>query len=83
MADAENRSWYINQALQSVGRLNAVLNDMTEDEILKCLDLESASARRKSIIDRLISRAVRLNEVKYSQSLKEKYHGNIQSSDCN
>ena len=76
MAAKEIRKWYIDQALHSVSRLNGCLFELTEEEVLKCLELESAAARRASIIDRLISRAVRLNELKYSQSLKELYHGN-------
>jgi len=75
MAAKEIRQWYISEALLSVSRLNDVLNEMTEAEIMKCLDLESSAARRKSIIDRLISRAVRLNEVRYAQTLRGKYHG--------
>ena len=73
MAVLETRKWYVDEALRSVGRLNEVLPDMTEAEVLKCLDLESQTARRKSIIDRLISRAVRLNELTYVTSLKIKY----------
>lgn len=69
------RKWYIDQALQSFVRLNEVLSDLTEEEVLACLDLEAASSRRLSVIDRLISRAVRLKEIAYSTSLKEKYHG--------
>ena len=70
-----NRKWYIDQALQSFVRLNEVLSDLTEQEVLACLDLEAASKRRRSVIDRLISRAVRLREVSYNITLKEKYHG--------
>lgn len=67
------RDWYINQALQSVTRLNAVMADLTEEEVLACLDLESGSRRRRSIVDRLISRAVRLNELGYAAQLKNKF----------
>lgn len=69
------RKWYIAQALQSFVRLNEVLADLTEEEVIACLDLEAASQRRRSVIDRLISRAIRLAEVKLQTSLKEKYHG--------
>jgi len=67
------RSWYVDQALESVVRLNEVLSDLTEEEVLKCLSLESQSARRKSIVDRLISRAARLNELQYVSDLSKKY----------
>ncbi|NQW82288.1 MAG: hypothetical protein HQ445_14050 [Polaromonas sp.] len=69
------RKWYIDQALQSFVRLNEVLSELTEAEVLACLDLEASSTRRLSVIDRLISRAVRLREIEYSNQLKGKYHG--------
>lgn len=69
------RKWYVDQALQSFVRLNEVLTDLTEAEVLACLDLEASSTRRRSVIDRLISRAVRLKEIEYSNTLKGKYHG--------
>ena len=70
-----DRKWFIDQALESFVRLNEVLNGLTESEVLACLALEAASNRRRSVIDRLISRAVRLREIDYSNALKEKYHG--------
>jgi len=56
-------------------RLHELIGELTEAEVFAALELESGSQRRASIIDRLISRAVRLNELKYSKQLKEKYHG--------
>lgn len=69
------RPWHIGQALDSYPSLLKVLSELTEEEVLHALSLESASRRRQSIIDRLISRAVRLNELSYAKTLKEKYHG--------
>lgn len=69
------RKWYINEALHSFVRLNEVLPELTEAEVLACLELEASSTRRRSVIDRLISRAVRLKEIEYSNTLKGKYHG--------
>jgi hypothetical protein len=66
------RIWYTTQALISVSKLNANLSDLTLEEVMACLDLEAQSSRRKSIIDRLISRAARLNEIEFVKSL-EKY----------
>jgi hypothetical protein len=74
------RNWHIAQALDSVARLNKILPDLTEEEVLACLDLEVQSARRKSIIDRLISRAVRLNELKYTAELSKKYRASRAST---
>jgi len=69
------RKWYVGQALQSFVELNRILPELTEEEVLACLKLEAATQRRRSVLDRLISRAVRLNEITYNLSLKEKYHG--------
>jgi hypothetical protein len=67
------RDWYVNQALESVVRLNEILSELTEDEVIAALRLESQSRRRRSIVDRLISRAVRLRELTYVNYLKEHY----------
>lgn len=69
------RKWYLAQALESYPSLKRVLGELTEEEVLAALDLESSTLRRRSLIDRLIQRAVRLNEVNYARQLKEKYHG--------
>jgi hypothetical protein len=75
--------WKLTEALSSYARLNTVLDSLSEDEVIAALELESRSRRRQSIIDRLISRAIRLNELQYSKQLKEKYHGTsvVESSD--
>ncbi len=72
------RKFTVGQALESYGALKAHLNDLTEEEVLAALTLESATRRRQSIIDRLISRAARLNELRYVTELKEKFHGTPQ-----
>ena len=69
------RKWYLDQARVSYQRLTEVLSEMTLEEILATLDLECATTRRRSVSDRLISRAVRLNEIAFNQRLQEKYHG--------
>jgi hypothetical protein len=69
------RRHYVQQALESFSSLSKTLDELTEEEVLACLELEASSRRRQSILDRLISRAVRLNELSYSTSLKEKFHG--------
>lgn len=55
--------------------MKAVLNELTLEEIIAALDLESRTLRRKSILTRLISRAVRLNEIEFKSNLEKKYHG--------
>ena len=69
------RKWYVGEALKSFVRLNEVLGDLTFEEVEACLDLEAASQRRRSVLDRLISRAVRLKEIEFNRQLKEKYYG--------
>lgn len=69
------RKHYISAALENFAQLSKVLTELTEQEVYACLDLEAASQRRRTIIDRLISRAVRLNEITLNQKLKDKYHG--------
>lgn len=69
------RRWYLNQALASYPSMKAVLNELTLEEIIAALDLESRTLRRKSILTRLISRAVRLNEIEFKSNLEKKYHG--------
>lgn len=74
------RKFEVTRVLDSFGALVSGLNDLTEEEVIAALDLESSTRRRQSFIDRLISRAVRLNEVSYSRQLKEKYHGQSKKS---
>jgi len=69
------RSWIVAEALSSYGRLNELIQQLTEEEVLACLQLEAGSNRRATVIDRLISRAARLNELRYVTALKEKFHG--------
>lgn len=72
------RRWYVSKALESWKALQEVINALTVAEVLYALDLESESRRRRVIVDRLLSRAVRLNELTYSKTLKEKYYGKSQ-----
>lgn len=69
------RTWYVAQALGSFRTLSDVLGELTEEEVLRCLHVEAGSSRRRSVIDRLISRAARINELNYTRQLKEKFHG--------
>jgi hypothetical protein len=69
------RRQLIAQALVSYQGLVQAIRELSEDEVLACLELEAASLRRPSVLDRLISRAVRLRELSYAAQLKEKFHG--------
>jgi hypothetical protein len=68
------RKWYIDEALHSFPRLMHVLRDMSEEEVIAALKLECETRRRRSIMYRLVSRAARLNELKYVEELKRKYY---------
>lgn len=67
------RKWYIDEALHSYSRLLEVLGTMTEEEVLAALELEASTRRRPTFLSRLVSRAVRLNELKYVAELKRKH----------
>ena len=68
------RKWYLSEALVSYRRLLSVIDDLTLAEVTACLDLESSTQRRRSVLDRLITKAIQLNVVVLTQALQEKYH---------
>ena len=68
------RQWHVQEALVSYASLHTMLPELTEEEVLRALEVEHRTRRRRSIIDRLIARAVRLNELSFQRQLKEKYH---------
>ncbi len=72
---ASVRPFVVNRALNSFSALNKHIGGLTEAEVLAALELEAATNRRSSVIDRLISRAVRLNELSYQRQLKERFNG--------
>ncbi len=71
------RRYYINQALTSMTSLRDTLNELTEEEVLACLKLEAGTLRRRSVLDRLIARAGRLHELRYTRQLKEKFQWHV------
>jgi hypothetical protein len=75
------RQWHVSQALGSFRTLMDVLPELTEEEVLHCLTVEAGSLRRRSVINRLISRAARFNELRYTRQLKEKFHGTSPKQD--
>ena len=75
------RRYYINLALASFKGLTDTLHELTEEEVLACLKLEAGTHRRPSVVNRLISRASRLHELRYISQLKEKFHGTSTQQD--
>jgi hypothetical protein len=67
------RQWYVDRALESYASLTEVINDLTEPEVMAALDLEDATQRRRTIVERLMQRAVRLRTLAASKDLKERY----------
>jgi len=75
------RKWFTSRALVSYRALGKVVDGLTLDETTACLDLEAATRRRRSVIDRLIKRAVRLSLIEIETRLQEKYHGKSTQQD--
>lgn len=68
-------SWRTTRALDSFRQLVEIIDEMSEEEVFYCLQLEAATQRRKTVVDRLINRAADLNRQKFINSLKEKFNG--------
>lgn len=66
------REWLC-AALSSARELNKIIQDLTEEEIVQALDLESASQRRTAIIERLIVRLTHVKEENIRTKLQRKY----------
>ena len=66
------REWHMQLALKSYRSLVDIVDQLTEEEVLAAIELEKASLRRKSLLDRLIQQAVDLYRQKLTSSLKEK-----------
>lgn len=67
------REFYVNEALHSFHSQRRILGRLTKEECLHALRLEAASRRRKSIIRRLIQRAVHVHERDYRDALKKEF----------
>lgn len=76
-----SRKWHMSRALESYRVLGTVINELTLVEITDCLDLEAGSQRRRSVIDRLITRAIQLSVLEITNRLQEKYLGKITIED--
>lgn len=50
------RKWHVDQALHSYRTLVKILLELTEGELLKALEVESQTRRRKAIMSRLRGR---------------------------
>lgn len=66
------RQWYVGQALRSFRALDQIIDELTEEEVLHVLEVESGAQRRTTIMTRLLQKAVDLNRQSYEATLKEK-----------
>ncbi len=71
--DPMPREAYVRTALQNTNELKRVLTMLRLSEIEMALDIEAASRRRETIIDRLINRYVVLRGEHLRTAMKEKY----------
>lgn len=77
-----NRANYVSLATASYRELSIVINSLTENELREALTLESQTTRRATMMQRMIGRLVRLNEIEYKAKLEKEYsNGTI--SICN
>lgn len=67
------RPFYIDEALQSFHRQRKVLSLLTEEECLYALRLEAGSRRRRSMMVRLVQRAVHMREQAYNSQLRKEF----------
>ncbi len=68
------RQEYVQLALESYPSMISIIGYMTEAELHAALSLESETNRRKSIMNRLIGRLIRIHELQYRQQLREAYN---------
>lgn len=74
------RAWYLNEALVSFRRLGRIMHELTLEEVMAALELESASQRRLSLTTKLVDRAVQLESQITRKRLQEKFHGSFRKS---
>lgn len=76
------RKWYLSEALVSYRRLLGVIHELSLEEVMAALNLESATQRRQSLTGKLIDRAVQLESQIIRKRLQEKSNGkNIKDQD--
>ena len=69
------REYYLTRALESVRSCSDVICEMTPDEIVRAIELEEGSKRRKSVLTVLYRQSRVLASREHAAKLKEKIHG--------
>lgn len=67
------REWHVQRALSSFRELTQIIDQLTEEEVLHCLQKEVETQRRSTVTDVLFQRAADLHQQNYLKSLKEKF----------
>lgn len=69
------REFYLARALDSVRSLADVLGELTDEELIRAVELEEGSLRRKSVLT-LLYRQLRVNARRdHEAKIKEKLNG--------
>lgn len=63
--------WRLNEALTSLRRLEGVVNEMTQDEVVRAIALEEESLRRHTVLQRLYRRARSLARASHEVALNQ------------
>lgn len=74
------REWHVQRALSSYRELVVILDQLTEEEVLYCLQKEVETQRRSTVTDALFQQAAELHQQNYLKSLKEKYKWLVQAA---
>lgn len=69
------RQLHVTEALVSFRRLCRILHELTLEEVMAALNLETATQRRQSLTGKLIDRAVQLESQTIRKRLQEKSNG--------
>lgn len=64
-------NWRVTEALISLRRLREILQQMTEEEIVRAIALEEETHRRQSVLKLLYRQARRLSRNKLHQAINQ------------
>jgi hypothetical protein len=73
--EASLRSYFLIRALKSVRSCSDVIRQMTQDEIVRAIQLEEGSLRRESLLKVLYRQSRVLARNQHLANLQEKIHG--------
>ena len=65
---------FVHKALASFRSLSEVIGELTEEEVMHVLEVESGSRRRAVMLDKLILKAAELHRRRYLSELRRKFN---------